>query len=71
MFNKLLDIGVDPNDNENGGCSIIQGIISRLEWKIRRPTYDWEFGRKDEGHDSEATREYMKMVYVLASRGAK
>ncbi|QEG24851.1 hypothetical protein [Mariniblastus fucicola] len=47
------------------------GIVSRLEWRIRLRIYNWELNHQDNGHDSEATRECLKMLYLLASNGAK
>jgi len=40
VLKKLLKKGLNPNDQENGGCSTIQGCLTRMSWALRvRP---WE-----------------------------
>jgi len=68
LIEKLLDKGLDPNDQENGGCSAIQQLLERLEWYRRHNLFSWD--SKDRNGDSERAREQMKAIHVLAKHGA-
>lgn len=69
LIEKLLGKGLDPNDQENGGCSAIQQLLERLEWYRRHSLFSWE--SKDRNGDSERAREQMKVIHVLAKHGAQ
>jgi len=71
LFERLLKLGVQPNDQENGGCSIVQHLVSRLEWGARHRIHSWDREPDEDGIDSEGTREYMNMIHMLAMYGAR
>ena len=69
LFEKLLKLGVSPNDQEEEGCSIIQHLVSKLDWEMRSQLCHWKTSK--DGIDSGNAREYMKMIYLLAMHGGK
>jgi hypothetical protein len=67
---KLLKMGVNPNDQENGGCSTIPDLVNRMTW-----TYDMGFWDRDRDRkrsiDSDKARERLKTLHILVKHGAK
>jgi hypothetical protein len=69
IIEKLLHQGLNPNDQEDGGCSAIQRLVERLEWDRSR---DYFTGNpKDRAGDSQRARERMRIVHLLAKHGAR
>ena len=69
LVEKLLNKGLDPNDQENGGCSVIQSIVAGLECYRRRDYFSSHL--VDYGGDSEEAREKMKTIHLLAKHGGR
>jgi hypothetical protein len=65
---KLLKMGVNPNDQENGGCSAIPNLGNRMTW-----TFDMDFWDRDrkKNIDSHKARERLKTLHILVKHGAK
>lgn len=66
---KLLQKGLNPNDQENGGCSAIPRCIQRMTWDFRSRM--WGFERDRKYVDTEDAREYLKGIHLLAKYGAR
>ena len=77
ILESLLQRGLDPNDQENGGCSAIQHEIGRLALygnSSRHFDFDFDFryrGSSDKGLDSSRSRDCMKIIHLLARAGGK
>jgi len=67
VLKRLLAMGMEPNDRENGGCSAIQNLLAHMD---RTGGY-WR-GRKPEGNiDTDEARQKMKIIHILARHGAR
>lgn len=69
----ILKRGLDPNDQDNGGCSALQSAVERFCW-YGRPFFRFDFLERkgpDRGLDSERSREFMKHVHLLAQAGGQ
>lgn len=66
---KLLEKGMNPNNEENGGCSAIDSLLNHMSFGARhfRPSFAFDRG----GADSSRTREMLKIIHLLARHGAK
>ena len=69
LLTKLLKMGVNPNDQENGGCSAIQSLVNRMEWSCH--TDSWNLKREHKNGDSYRARERLKALHILVKHGAK
>jgi ankyrin repeat protein len=63
---KLLEKGMDPNDQENGGCSAIDNCLCRMGW-----TFSIYGDFDDRDTDTSRARESIKAIHLLAKHGAK
>ena len=70
LAEKLLNLGVKPNDQENGGCSAIQYYLERMSFVLRWNSFG-QFDRPDRNIDVSDSREKMKGIHVLAKSGAR
>lgn len=70
LAEKLLKLGVNPNDQENGGCSAIQYYLQRISFVIRWNGFG-QFDRPDRNIDDPDCREKLKGIHVLAKSGAR
>jgi hypothetical protein len=67
ILQKLLKLGLNPNDEENGGCSAISSMIWYMGWWF--PSY---WGQAEEKNlDRQRDRDALKAVHILALHGAK
>ncbi len=66
---RLLKQGLNPNDQENGGSSQIQSLLTRTEWDF--DGYNLNFGPDRTKLDTDRARDRMKAIHVLAKHGAK
>ena len=66
LLKRLLELGVDPNDQTNGGSSAIQHALVMMGWSLRM--YTWE---RETNIDSSSSRERMKAIHLLAKNGAR
>jgi ankyrin repeat protein len=69
ILKKLLEKGMNPNDQDNGGCSAIQSLLESLEFTVHFDPWSREHIRKD--IDTNESREKMKTIHILAKYGAK
>ncbi len=76
---SILKRGLDPNNNGRGGSSAIQrclecfcqyGGYSRHSFDYHHTSFG-DSGAKNKELDSERSREFMKMIYLLADAGGK
>ena len=68
VLKTLLERGLDPNDQENGGCSAIQHCLDSMDWgRAFRP---WS-GDGDFWHDDGGAREKLRAIHLLAKHGGK
>ncbi len=70
MLKRLLEKGLNPNDQENGGCSAIRSCLNDMSWTGRFNAYSWEQD-KDGKYDTSDSRERMKAIHLLVKHGAK
>ncbi|MCC7086627.1 MAG: hypothetical protein IT427_16635 [Pirellulales bacterium] len=68
ILKRLLAKGLNPNDQENGGCSAIQRCLTGMSWYLR--VHAWEQDDRKR-IDSAAAREKMKAIHVLAKAGGR
>lgn len=76
---SILKRGLDPNNNERGGCSGIQRCVERFCQYGGYSRYGFDYHRTSFGEsetknrdlDSERSREFMKMIYLLSEAGGK
>ncbi len=69
MMKQLLENGLDPNDQDNGGCSAIQGCLNGMSWSFRIDPWGLERDRKN--IDTERSRDGMKAIHLLVKHGAR
>lgn len=71
VLKKLLDMGMDPNDQENGGCLAIQSLLRNMDWVL--PVLDSWGGlqRVRKNIDTDEARDKLKAIHILAKYGAK
>lgn len=73
ILRRLLEGGWSPNDQENGGSSIISQFIDRLNWSGRwsrsvDPLMSTSTKRK---FDTSESRDTMKAIHILVKHGAR
>lgn len=69
VLKRLLEAGMNPNDQKNGGCSVIHSLLNGMTWTFGLRS--WERTEGDRNLDGEAARAKMKAVHLLAKHGAK
>jgi hypothetical protein len=69
LLKQLLEKGLKPNDQENGGCSHIQRLLDGME--VDYSSYSWHQRSNRDKIDSSRAREKIKAVHLLAKHGAK
>lgn len=71
---SILKQGLDPNNNPRGGCTAIQRSLERFHQygSTSRFSFDYRLAPKNKSKlDSDRSREFMKMIYLLAEAGGK
>jgi hypothetical protein len=73
VLRRLLEHGLEPNDQEGGGCSFITRFLDSLSWYggSRRYLSPWEQKPARPNYDSEDARETMKAIHLLAKHGGR
>ncbi len=66
FLKELIKNGFKPDGYENSGSSLIQACISNMGW-----TFDFYSSRQRKDIDNSESREKIKMIYLLAEKGAK
>jgi ankyrin repeat protein len=69
LLKQLLERGLNPNDQENGGCSKIQSLLNGID--VDFSFYAWHQRDGRPKIDSERTRDKIKAIHLLAKHGAK
>ena len=69
LLKQLLEKGLKPNDQENGGCSHIQRLLNGME--VDYSSYSWHQRNNREKIDSSRAREKIKAVHLPAKHGAR
>jgi hypothetical protein len=67
VLRGLLEKGMDPNDQETGGCSAILGLLNRMAFDVFLHHRDY-FSREGDSH---SCREKLKLIHLLAKHGAR
>lgn len=71
LIGKLLELGVEPNDQANGGSSYVQTLLERVGDYGDYSTFDrGERNRRGMG-DSANARELMKSIHLFVKFGAR
>ena len=68
----LLRRGLNPNDQANGGSSLLYGRLTHMDWDVRFTS--WRHEKRSfylDGNDPEGAREELRAVHLLAKYGAK
>jgi hypothetical protein len=68
LLENLLAQGLDPNDQENGGCSMISSLLQSMVWKFERD--NGTTGLRWFINDSRS-RADMLLLHLLVKSGAK
>ena len=68
----LLEKGYEPNDGENGGCSMIPVLLNDMTWGARFDyNLSWSFRDDDKHIDTERSRLKLKILHLFARHGAR
>jgi hypothetical protein len=65
-------MGMNPNDQKNGGCSAVRDLLVDIDWEC--PKYDpWSRTekRKNRDIDTDEARRKIKEIHLLAKYGAR
>jgi hypothetical protein len=71
VLKRLLEKGLNPNDQPNGGCSAIQSCLNDMSWSQHLHSYSWERDTTGRNLDTARLRELLKAIHLLAKHGAK
>jgi hypothetical protein len=66
FLNELLKKRFNPNDQENGGSSLISSLLGYMTW-----SFDLDHRNQKRNLDTSRSREKLKMVHLLARHGAR
>jgi hypothetical protein len=69
LLKQLLEKGLNPNDQENGGCSTIQSLLCGLE--VDFSSHSWHQRNGRDKIDSTRARDKIKALHLLAKYGAR
>ncbi len=68
VVQRLFALGMQPNDQENGGCSAIQSLLENMSWTFSF----WPSREPERGAiDTDESRQKMKAIHILAKHGAR
>jgi hypothetical protein len=70
VLKRLLEKGLNPNDQANGGCSAIRSCLNDLNWTGRFNSYSWDRDKNGK-YDTSDSRERMKALHLLVKHGAR
>jgi hypothetical protein len=71
VLRQLLEKGLDPNDQSNGGCTAIQSCLQNMSWDQRYALDPWELDSNPRNMDTDESRERLKAIHILAKHGGK
>lgn len=66
FLTELLKKGFNPNDQVNGGSSLIASLLGYMTW-----SFDLDHRNPKRDLDTSRSREKLKMIHLLARHGAK
>jgi hypothetical protein len=69
ILKRLLEAGMDPNDEESGRCSAIGSLLNSMDWTFA--VSQWERPLDGEKIDTAKARQCMKAIHLLFRYGAK
>jgi hypothetical protein len=69
FLSKLLDRGLNLNDQESGGSSTLQSLLEGMGWDIFAYRNHWMENEK--GIDTNETRGKLEVIRLLAERGVR
>lgn len=70
LVEKLLKLGVSPNNQENGGSSAIQSLLGRMSWLAAFRSHRG-FDEHVDLADTFRERQLLKGIHLLARAGAR
>jgi hypothetical protein len=71
VLNRILEKGVDPNDQKNGGCSALRSCLAQMSWGRIFGAYSWERDGDGRNLDTSDARDRLKAIHLLVRHGAK
>ncbi|MEX2672835.1 MAG: ankyrin repeat domain-containing protein [Phycisphaeraceae bacterium] len=73
VLKSLLEKGLDPNDQPDGGCSAIEPCLESMSWDYVPSSYGrfWDGHRGARKADTPRAREHIKAIHLLVRHGAK
>lgn len=69
LLKPLLEKGLNPNDQGNGGCSIVQRLLCGLD--VDFSSYSWHQRNGRVKIDTTRARDKIKAIHLLAKHGAR
>lgn len=66
FLNELLKKGFNPNNQKNGGSSLISSLLGDMTW-----SFDLDHRTPKKDLDTSRSREKLKMIHLLARHGAR
>ncbi len=69
LLKVLLEHGLEPNDQENGGCSLLHSVFVDMSWDFGGPCR----GTRDEskGRDTRRAQDRIEVIELLVQHGAR
>jgi ankyrin repeat protein len=72
VLKRLLEKGLNPNDQLNGGCSAIQSCLNDMSWVHHFSTYSFSRDPANNTNvDTSESRERLKAIHLLAKHCGK
>jgi hypothetical protein len=71
VLKRLLEKGLNPSDEANGGCSLIGHCLESMSWWWSSSAYPWERDTNKRNLDTPQARDRIKAIHLLAKHGAK
>ncbi|MBA3484340.1 MAG: hypothetical protein H0T51_21260 [Pirellulales bacterium] len=69
LVERLLQAGLEINDQENGGCTTIQSLVAGLG--LAAQLSPWSSKQESGRFDTSESREKLKAIHLLAKYGAR
>jgi hypothetical protein len=69
LLRILLERGMPPNDQENGGCSLLQHALERMSWNFRSDP--WSSRGSAQRLDTSEAGEQVEIIELLVQHGAR
>lgn len=66
---RLLSDGLDPNDQENGGCSAIQHALNGIDFSGKLAA--WFHRGREDNYDTEEARRHLALIHLLVQHGGR